>query len=593
MKRFLLLVMIIMLMASFVYADDGSEHDVNFPRDQLTYKDQQYDNILDILLYRMRVEHFNVAATLIFFLAVIHTFTTGIFKKMAHKVEEEYKQKIELKLVDKNSKSIKAGIFHFLGEIEVIFGLWTIVLGLAIAFFYDWHTFTSYINNLHYTEPLFVIVIMVIASSRPIIRFFEKIMYFFVKLMGETLEAWWLIILILGSLLGSFITEPAAMTVCAYLLSEKVFSINPSKRLQYATIALLFVNVSIGGALTNFASPPILMVTEPWGWSTTFMFSNFGLKAIIAIAISTLLYYLYLRKDFKSMAKDYSQYRFKKYLQRKFISQKELEDSFDELASLVSENTSFYSELDSYSLILRERIKDIARKKLSMSEVADLDIINAIDEKYDFIKLREFQRIVPGLLEEENKPQYHDPNWDTREDSVPRWITVVHLAFLIWTVVNIHNPVLFLGGFLFFLGFFQVTSFYQNRLDLKPALLVAFFLSGIIIHGTLQAWWISPILANLNSLSINITAIALTAFNDNAALTYLGTLVPDFSDTLKYSLMSGALAGGGLTIIANSPNPVGASILKKHFNEGISALLLLKYALLPTIIATLIFILFK
>jgi hypothetical protein len=434
---------------------------------------------------------------------------------------------------------------------------------------------------------------MVIASSRPILRFFEKIMFFFVKLMGQTLDAWWLTILILGSLLGSFITEPAAMTVCAYLLSEKVFSIDASKKVKYATIALLFVNISMGGSLTNFASPPILMVADSWGWTTSFMFINFGVKAIVSILISTLLYYLFLRKDFKSMSKAYSQYKFKKYLQKKFISQKELEDSFDELAALVSENTNFYSELDGYSFILKERIKDIAKKKLSMSEVADLDIFNAIDEKYDFIKLREFQRIVPGLLDADQKPDYHDPYWDVREDPVPIWITMVHLAFLVWTIVNIHNAVLFLGGFLFFLGFFQVTSFYQNRLDLKPALMVAFFLSGIIIHGTLQAWWISPILANLDAFSINITAIALTAFNDNAALTYLGTLVPDFSDPLKYSLMAGALAGGGLTIIANSPNPVGVSILKKHFEKGFSAVLLFKYALVPTIITTIIFYVFN
>lgn len=496
-------------------------------------------------------------------------------------------------MVDKNSKSVKGEFLHLLGEVEVVFDIWTIVLALAIAFFYNWETFTIYINHLHYNEPLFIIVIMAIASSRPILRFFEKIMFAFVKILGETLEAWWAVILILGALLGSFITEPAAMTVCAYLLSEKVFSINPSKKLQYATLALLFVNISMGGSLTNFASPPILMVAEPWGWTTGYMFSTFGVKSIVTISLSTLVYYFFLRKDFKSMSDEYSQYRFKKYVQNKFISQKELEDSFDELAILVSNSTHFYSELDSYSMILKDRIKDIARKKLSMNEVAELDIYNAIEEKYEHIKLREFQRTVPGLLEADLKPPYHDPHWDFRDDKVPRWVTLVHIGFLVWTIINVHNTVLFLGGFLFFLGFFQVTSFYQNRLDLKPALLVAFFLSGIIIHGTLQAWWISPILANLPSLGINITAIGLTAFNDNAALTYLASLVPNFSEELKYSLMAGALAGGGLTIIANSPNPVGVSILKKHFKKGISPVLLLKYALVPTLITTIVFYVFK
>ena len=594
MKKFLIVLFILILMTnSLVYAFDSSDETASFPRSQESYNDENYDNIWDIIKYRMRAEHFNVVGTLIFFLAILHTLMTSVFKKFAHKAELEYEELKRKKLVDKNSKSVKGELLHLLGEIEVVFGMWTIFLGLAIAFFYNWETFTTYINRLHYNEPLFIIVIMAIASSRPILRFFEQIMFTFVKMLGETLEAWWVVILILGSLLGSFITEPAAMTVCAYLLSEKVFSINPSKKLQYATLALLFVNISMGGSLTNFASPPILMVAEPWGWTTAYMFSNFGIKAIVTITLSTLVYYFYLRNDFKSMSKEYSQYRFKKYVQNKFISQKELEDNFDELAVLVSNNTNFYSELDSYSMILKERIKDIARKKLSMNEVAELDIYNAIEEKYEHIKLREFQRTVPGLLDPDLKPEYHDPHWDSREDNVPRWITLVHIGFLVWTIINVHNAVLFLGGFLFFLGFFQATSFYQNRLDLKPALLVAFFLSGIIIHGTLQAWWISPILANLPSLSINIAAIALTAFNDNAALTYLATLVPDFSEGLKYSLMAGALAGGGLTIIANSPNPVGVSILKKHFDKGISPVLLFKYALVPTIITTIVFYVFK
>ena len=52
-------------------------------------------------------------------------------------------------------------------------------------------------------------------------------------------------------------------------------------------------------------------------------------------------------------------------------------------------------------------------------------------------------------------------------------------------------------------------------------------------------------------------AAALTAITDNAALTYLGSLVEDISDQSKYSLVAGAVAGGGLTVIANAPNPAG------------------------------------
>ena len=174
-------------------------------------------------------------------------------------------------------------------------------------------------------------------------------------------------------------------------------------------------------------------------------------------------------------------------------------------------------------------------------------------------------------------------------DLVPFWIMGVHLLFMLWTILNAHESALFLAGFLFYLGFYQITSFYQNKIEFRPALLVGFFLAGLIVHGTLQAWWIAPILGSLPPLGLNLASIVLTSFNDNAAITYLSTLVPNFSDTLKYAVVSGAITGGGLTIIANSPNPIGQSILKPYFKQGIEAGQLLKFALLPTLIATVVF----
>ena len=44
------------------------------------------------------------------------------------------------------------------------------------------------------------------------------------------------------------------------------------------------------------------------------------------------------------------------------------------------------------------------------------------------------------------------------------------------------------------------------------------------------------------------------------------------------------MTGGGLTVIANAPNPAGQAILGKYFKEGISALQLFLWAALPTFI---------
>jgi Na+/H+ antiporter NhaD/arsenite permease-like protein len=142
---------------------------------------------------------------------------------------------------------------------------------------------------------------------------------------------------------------------------------------------------------------------------------------------------------------------------------------------------------------------------------------------------------------------------------------------------------------LFFLGFAQITVPYQNTINLKPAMLVGFFLAGLIIHGGAQGWWIAPVLSCLGEVPLMLGATVLTAFNDNAAITYLSTLVPGFTDTLKYAVVAGAVTGGGLTIVANAPNPAGQSILKHHFYGAVSPLSLLKAALIPTIILWLCF----
>ena len=97
-------------------------------------------------------------------------------------------------------------------------------------------------------------------------------------------------------------------------------------------------------------------------------------------------------------------------------------------------------------------------------------------------------------------------------------------------------------------------------------------------------------LGNLTEIPLMLCATILTAFNDNAAITYLSTLVPGFTDSLKYAVVAGAVAGGGLTVIANAPNPAGQSILKKYFNNAVSPAGIVKAAIVPTAIVWLIFL---
>jgi len=279
-------------------------------------------------------------------------------------------------------------------------------------------------------------------------------------------------------------------------LAERFYRRNPSPAFAYATLGLLFVNVSVGGTLTHFAAPPILMVADKWGLNMSYMFFHFGWKAVAGIVIGNLLYLFLFRRDFTRMA-----------------------------------------------------------QVVSVAAPAGESVAASKD--------------------------------------VPVWVVAVHILFLAWTVLNSHFPALFIGGFLFCLAFTQASEQHQSELGLKAGLLVGFFLAGLVVHGGLQGWWIAPVLSGLNEVPLFLGAIGLTAFNDNAAITYLASLVPGFSEHLKYAVLAGAVAGGGLTVIANAPNPAGQSILSKFFPQGISPLGLLLGALVPTIIVSIDFLLFR
>lgn len=474
-----------------------------FPRPLESYADNAEHGLWAQLVHRAQVDPFNVIATVIFLLAITHTFLASRFMHLSHVWRDEHAKKLQERgLLDvpvegyKPPVSFKAEMAHFLGEVEAVFGIWCVPLLLAATFFKGWPAVQNYVSHgVHFTEPLFVVVIMCISATRPVLRFAEFCLEKVAGLGGGTRAAWWLSILTVGPILGSFITEPAAMTICALLLARQFYDYRPSDKFMYATIGLLFVNISIGGVLTHFAAPPVLMVAGKWGWGMADMLRDFGWKAVLAILISNGLYFAYFRKEFAKLS---------------------LQANAEELPA----------------------------------------------------------------------------QWSDRTDRVPVWITVVHLVALAWTVFTAHQPALFIGGFLIFLAFTAATEHHQNPISLKPAILVGFFLGGLVVHGGLQGWWISPVLSSLHEVPLLLIAAVLTAFNDNAAITYLATLVPNFSDIMKHAVVAGAVTGGGLTVIANAPNPAGQSILACYFEDGVSPLKLFLGALVPTVIVAACFLVF-
>ncbi len=458
------------------------------------------------LVHRAGTDPFNIAATVIFLLAILHTFLTPRFHRLAGRLEHSHREKLreEKFLLEHPGQrmpvSVLSTMCHFLGEVEVVFGLWTIPFLIVCCHYYSMQDFLLYVDHdTRFTEPLFVAVIMVVASSRPIYRLAENTLQLGANLGKCSPAAWWFSVLSIAPLLGSLITEPAAMTLGAILLAKKFYYLKPSISLRYATLALLFVNVSVGGTLTHFAAPPIVMVAGKWNWDMVHMFTQFGWKAVAGIAISNVLYFFFFRKEFA-------------------------------------------------------RLAQVQREEGSISG--------------------------------------HVPNsGEERQDVIPVWVYAVSIFFLAWTVYFAHHPAILIGGFLFFLGFSMATPQCQNAVSMKVPLLVAFFMAGLLILGGVQGWWMQPVLQELSELGGPITmamASVLTAFNDNASVTFLASTVSGLSDEMKYAIVAGAVTGGGLTVIANAPNPAGMAILSKFFN-GVGAMQLFFWALLPTAIVFCIF----
>ena len=601
--RFLLTVMISLLWmpsSTLAVGQDHASHaaPIDFPRDLASYEEPQSENLRSVLLHRARQEPFNMVGTLIFFVAILHTFLTSRFMVIARRWSRQHQDRIARGLADRHSVHIGAEVFRFLGEIEVVFGLWAAVLTWTIFFFYDWETLHTYITQrVNFTEPMFVVVIMTLAATRPILKLAETALAWVSGLLGGTLKALWMTLLTLGPLLGSLITEPAAMTICALLLGRKFYDLSPSAPFKYATLGLLFVNVSVGGTLSHFAAPPVLMVAGPWQWDMVYMITHFGWKAVLGILASNTLYFLVFRRELADLESSFAMISLKDAIQRNYIPRSAIEPEFDRMSAALGEELGFREAVESRYATLKEEIAGKLRRRYEddiRSRRIDLRLARAaFDQRFEEIKRQNLRRIFPGLLPEAQRARYRDPEWDNRDDPVPGWVIAIHVVFMAWTIVNAHDPAIFVPGVLFFLGFSQVTAPFQNRIDLKPPLLVGFFLGGLVIHGGVQGWWIAPVLGALADIPLMVSATVLTAFNDNAAITFLSTLVPDLTERLKYAVVVGAVSGGGLTVIANAPNPAGQSILKKYFQNGVSPLMLLVAAVPPTLIMLACFIVLR
>lgn len=437
-------------------------------------------------------------ATILFVVAIVHTFSVSAFARLAHR------------------QGSHSGLWHMLSEVEAVFGVWAFVLLIVMAFTGGLTDALRYFDTRNFTEPAFVFAIMVVAASRPIIeliRFMTEAIARVIPVRNEL--AVFFVTLSFVPLAGSFITEPAAMTLAALLLRDAYFKRPGHTKFKYMTIGVLFVNVSIGGVLTSFAAPPVLMVAHTFGWDAAYMATHFGWRAALAVVINAGVLTMICRRY----------------------------------------------------LIEREAAKTGAPSAVASPEAG--------------------RGAAAGTVA---SPSTAPANG--KRAGVPPLVMGIHLAFLVGIVLGAHHPTVFLGLLMLFIGYTEAYRQFQSRLMIKEGLMVGFFLAGLVVLGGMQHWWLQDLLAGLSPVVLYWGATALTAVTDNAALTYLGSLVSGTGELWRYMLVAGAVTGGGLTVIANAPNPAGFAILKQYFPDGaISPLRLLGSALIPTLVAAFMFLL--
>ncbi|RTZ45416.1 hypothetical protein EKL30_05075 [Candidimonas sp. SYP-B2681] len=412
-------------------------------------------------------------ATALFAIAIIHTFSVPVFARLA------------------NRGGPHAGLWHLLSEVEAVFGVWACVLLAVMVLISGIGDTVSYIDTRNFTEPAFVFAIMVVAASRPILELVNMGVRALARILPVRNElAMFFVTMSFVPLAGSFITEPAAMTLAALLLRDAYFGRPGQAGFKYMTIGVLFVNVSIGGVLTAYAAPPVLMVAHTFDWDTAYMATHFGWRAALAVIINAAV------------------------------------------------------------------LTYVCRAQLLDGSIGSNTIKGAT------------------------------------KAPVPLIVIAIHTLFLVGIVFSAHHPIIFLGYLMLFIGYAHAYKRHQNPLLIREGLMVGFFLAGLVVLGGLQKWWLQDLLAGLSPMVLYWGATALTAVTDNAALTYLGSLVEGTNELWRYMLVAGAVTGGGLTVIANAPNPAGFSILKGTFPDGaISPLKLLGAASLPTLVAAAMFML--
>ncbi len=401
----------------------------------------------------------------------------------------EHKRMIFPKLCKRHQ--LFSELYRFVSKVEIVFVLWAVPLFFWFLYTEGYRVTMAYFNSRNYNSAMFIVVIFLLLESRPIVYFAERLLSSIARIGKTSPKSWWWTLMIATPLLTFLLKESGAMIIGATLLVRHFYAFSPSSRFAYATLGLLFSNISIGGLSSSISSRAMFVILPSLKWGHKFVFQYFAWKATLAILVSTTVCYLIFRKEF---------------------------DTFP-------------------TTVL---------------------------------------------------------NRDFKGERVPWWIICIHII-LVWIVVwSRYTPLFIVAILLFYIGFQRFTIFYQSPLNIPKACLVGLFYAGMVIFGDLQEWWVLGIMHGMSDFGYMISSYMLSIFLDNALVNYLVHNLPVATDCYLYLVITGCMAAGGLTLLANMPNIIGYLLLRPAFRDSsISQGKLFLAALGPSFISLIVFWIFK
>lgn len=235
-----------------------------------------------------------IGALACFILSIVHIFMIPVFARLYRNYQNK-----RIAFPEDWKRFLWLGEWYrLMSTIELVFLLWSVPLFFWFLYTEGYKGTMAYLNTRNYTFSMFIIVMWLLLGSKPISYAVEHAFAKIANIGRQSPKSWWLTVMFVAPLSTIFLRETGAIIIATTLLAKYFYDLSPSTRFSYATMGLLFSNVSIGGLLTTSSSRSLSMILRTLRWDNYEVMTHFGWKALLAICLSTTVYYYLFRREF-------------------------------------------------------------------------------------------------------------------------------------------------------------------------------------------------------------------------------------------------------------------------------------------------------